>query len=148
MRTYGGGDRGHFLEIACVPDATFKAEITALLAANTKVVGKLVSLTFANNYEVTSPASGAIPDGEIMTYEGDSIQGYVLGVRLFHYVDVNAGHHTPVCIKTLTYSGSVALQKSVVITGTTYIAVVDGSTGGWGAIISIDTTNSTVDVLC
>jgi len=148
MRPIGGGDTGHFLEIPCVPDATFKTEITNLMAAGTKVEGKLVKLTWSGNYEVTSPDNGDIPDGQIITCEKDSYYGYILGVRLFHYVDQNSNHHTPVNIKTLNYSGIIGLHDSVIITGDTYDAVADGSTGGWGAVIAKDTTATTVDVLC
>jgi len=148
MRPIGGGDTGHFLEIPCVPDATFKTEITNLMAAGTKVEGKLVKLTWSGNYEVTSPDNADIPDGQIITCEKDSYYGYILGVRLFHYVDQNSNHHTPVNIKTLNYSGIIGLHDSVIITGDTYDAVADGSTGGWGAVIAKDTTATTVDVLC
>lgn len=147
MRIYGGGDVGNFLDVVCVPDSTFTSEITALIAAGTKVDGKLVTLTFANNYEVTSAADGAIPDGQVIASEGNATSGYVLTVRLFSYIDQNAVRHTPVCIKTLPYSGTVALQDSIIINGSTYMYVDDGTSGGWGAVISIDTTAKTVDVL-
>lgn len=146
LRTLGGGDRGFFLDIACVPDATFEAKLDALIAAGTAPVGKLVQLTWANNYEVTSPADDAIPDGEILSWE-ERNGNYVLGVRLFHYTDQNADSHTPTCIKQLTYSGTIALQDSVIVNGATYVNVDDGTSGGFGAVIAKDTTNSKVDVL-
>ena len=146
-RSLGGGDRGSFLDITCVPDSTFKTEIDALIAASTKVVGKLVSLTFVANYEVTSPADDAIADGEIIAYEKHNTYYYLLTVRLFSYIDQNSVRHTPVCIKTLPYSGTIALQDSVIINGSTYMNVDDGTSGGWGAVISKDATNSKVDVL-
>ena len=31
LRTLGNGDRGYFLDIACVPDSTFKTELDALI---------------------------------------------------------------------------------------------------------------------
>src|SRR4030042_2545906 len=137
----GGGDRGAYLEISCVPDSTFKTEIDALIAAGTQVTGKLVSLTWLNNYEVTSPANDAIPDGKIVHYEQTS-SSYRLTVRLFSYIDQNSVRHTPVCIINVAYSGTLALQDSVIINGTTYINVDDGTTGGWGAVIGLDTPGS------
>ena len=146
----GIGTRGSFVQISCVPDATFEAEIDALITANTKVVGKLVQFTWANNYEVTSPADGAIPDGEIIGYRkttSASGASYKLDVRIFHYMDQNSAHHTPVGVYTLEYDGTIALQDSVIINGTDYRYVDDGTTGGWGAVIAKDSTNSKVDVL-
>jgi len=145
-RVMGGGDRGHLLFVMCVPDATFETELDALIAAGTSPVGKLVQLTWANNYEVTSPAAGAIPDGEIVSWDEDN-SDYKLGVNLFHYPDQNGVSHSPVVIKTLTYDGTTALQDSVMVDGSTYAAVEDGGTGGFGAVIARNTTNSTVDVL-
>lgn len=145
----GGGDRGAYLEITCVPDSTFKSEIDALITAKTDVIGKLVSFTWANNYEVTSPADNAIPDGKIIKYEKTS-SSYRLLVRVFHYVDQNSAHHTPVCIMNLEYASgaTIALQDSVIINGTTYRNVDDGTSGGWGAVIGKDTPASLrVDVI-
>ena len=146
----GGGDRGGFLQIRCVPDATFATEIGALITAGTLVVGKLVTFTFANNYEVTSAAAAAIPDGKVISYRkttaaaGDS---YELTIRVFHYTDQNSADHAPVGIMTLPYDGTTALQDSVIVDGATYRSVEDGGTGGFGAVIGIDTTNTLVDVL-
>lgn len=137
----GGGDRGALLEISCVPDSTFKTEIDALVAAGTQVTGKLVSLTWSNNYEVTSPANDAIPDGKIVHYEKTS-SSYRLTVRLFSYIDQNSARHTPVCIMNLPYSGTLALRDSVIINGSTYVNVDDGTTGGWGAVIALDVPGS------
>lgn len=145
-----GGTKGNCLVISCVPDSTFKAEITALIAAGTDVIGKLVSLTWSNNYEVTSPADDAIPDGEIISYRKTTNAAgvsYSLSVALWSYVDQNSNRHTPVCVRTLPYSGTIALQDSVIINGATYMNVDDGGTGGWGAVISKDTSAATVDVL-
>lgn len=145
--TKGGGDRGGYLEVSCIPDSTFKTEIDALIAAGTQVTGKLCSLTFGANYEVTSPADGAIPDGKIVHYEQTS-SSYRLTVRFFSYIDQNSVRHTPVCIMTIGYSGTLALQDSMIVNGTTYLEVDDGGAGGWGAAISLDTTNSRADFIC
>ena len=144
-RVYGHGDRGQFLEIGCVPDATFITEITALIAAGTEVIGKLVQFTYSNNYEVTSPAGAAIPDGEITAYEKRA-SSYALTVKVFHVTDQNSANWKPTCIKQLTYDGTIALQDSIIVDGTTYIAVEDGGTGGYGCVISKDTSLVTVDV--
>lgn len=147
-RSLNGGDMGNFLDIACVPDSTFKSEIDALITAGTAVVGKLVSLTWLNNYEVTSPADDAIPDGEIIAYEKDATSYYILTVRLWSYIDQNSARHTPVCIKQLYYgTGTIALQDSVIVNGSTYSAVDDGTSGGWGAVIAKDNPSGYVDVI-
>lgn len=148
MRPIGGGDTGYFLDIPCVPDETLKTAITALLAEGAGVEGRLVKLTWAGNYEVTNPAATDIPDGQIITCEKDSYNGYILGVRLFHYKDQNDKHHTPVLIKTLKYNGPVGLHNSVVVSGTTWETISNGTTGGWGAVIAKNANVGTVDVLC
>ena len=148
-RAIGGGDVGNHLDIPCWPDSTLKTEIDALIAAGTTVEGsKLVSLTFAANYQVTSPADDAIPDGRIIKVEKDATNGYLLTVRLWSYIDQNAARHSPTQIITLPYStGTIALQDSVIVNGSTYMNVDDGTSGGFGAVISKDTTNLNVDVL-
>lgn len=147
----GHGNQGTALAITAVPDSTFITEITALIAAGTNVVGKLVTLTFSANYEVTSAADGAIVDGIVTGYEpktGASGNTYLLDVDLIHYEDQNSNGHTPVCIRNLPYNdGTVALQDSVIVYGTTYVYVDDGGTGGWGAVIAKHTDDATVDVL-
>ncbi len=147
MRGIGGGDTGNFLELSCVPDSTFKDEITTLMANNENVEGRLVKLTWVNNYEVTSPASGDVADGEIITCEKDNEFGYLLGVRMFHYTDDVGGHHTPVLVKSLKYSGLVGLKDAVAIAGDDYTYMADGGTGGWGAVVAKHQDTQTVDVL-
>ena len=139
---------GGFPIVTCVPDSTFKTEIDNLRAAGTDVVGKFVQLTFSTDYEVTSPADGAIPDGEICQPYSKTSSSYRLPVLLWHYTDQNGNGHTPVGIKNLRYSGTIALQDSVIINGTTYMYVDDGGTGGWGAVIAKDRpASSYIDVL-
>jgi len=147
MRPIGGGDAGHFLDIACVPDETLKTAITTLLTEGAGVEGRLVKLTWAGNYQVTNPEVTDIPDGQIITCEKDSYNGYILGVRLFHYKDQNDNHHTPVNIKTIKYSGPLNLHNSVVVSSAVWDTVANGSTGGWGAVIAKDTNSGAVDVL-
>ena len=142
----GGGDRGAYLEISCVPDSDFATEIAALIAAGTQVTGKLVALTWGANYQVTSPAEDARFDGKIVHYEKTS-SSYRLTVRMCHYVDQNSAHHTPVCIMKFAYSGTLALQDSVILYDGNYLSVDDGSTGGWGAVIAIDNPSGYADVI-
>ena len=49
-RDIGGGNAGNPVTITCVPDSTFATEITALIAAGTKVVGKYVAGVTSGNY--------------------------------------------------------------------------------------------------
>lgn len=146
----GRGNQGHPLNITAAPDSTFKDEITALIAAGTNVTGKLVTLTFSNNYEVTSAAAAAIFDGKVTNCRpvtGASGVTYSLSVDLIHYTDQNGNSHTPVCIINVPYDGTTALQDSVIVDDVTYMNVEDGGTGGWGAVIGKYTDNTTVDVL-
>jgi len=153
-RTIGGGHFGPDLKITCVPDSTFKSEIDTLIATNpetaaTKLSGaKLVSLTFLNNYEVTSPANDARFDGFVTDYSPIVPSPYYyLTVDLVRYSDQNGNRWTARRILHLPYSGTIALQDSVIINGTTYYLVDDGGTGGDGAVISKDTPTGYVDVL-
>ena len=148
-RSIGGGDTGTHLDIPCWPDSTFKDEIDALIAAGTAVEGsKLVTFTFSNNYEVTSAADGAVPDGKVIKVEKDATNGYLLTVRVFHVTDQNSGHFNPVEIISLPNSdGTIALQDSMIVYGTTYMYVDDGGAGGTGVCVSIDSTNLTADFL-
>ena len=147
-RRLNGGDTGRFTDVTCVPDATLATEITALVALGTVVEGsKLVSNTFSNNCEVTSPADGAIPDGRIMTVEKDATNTYLLTVRMWSYVDTNAARHSSPVLVYLPYDTALALHDSVVIDGSTYMYVKDGTSGGFGAVWDLDTTNEEVGVL-
>lgn len=129
---------GGFPIITCIPDSTFKSEIDSLRSAGTDVIGKLVQFTWSNNYEVTSPADLAIPDGEITDYERTS-SSYRLTVMVFHYTDQNGSSHTPVGVKNLRYESgaTLALQDSIQTEGSTYMYVEDATTGGWGAVIGL-----------
>jgi len=73
----------------------------------------------------------------------------LLTVRLWSYIDQNSARHSPTQVVTLPYTtgAAPALQDSVVINSTTYMAVKDGTSGGFGAVISLNTTNETVDVI-
>ena len=148
VRTLNGGDAGTFLDISCVPDSTFKDEIAALIALETAIEGKLVSLTFSNNYEVTSPADEGTFDGEVLECHEDGTS-YVLTVRLFNFTDQNGNYCPANRIKTFNYASgaTIALQDTVEIDGSTYMCVQDGGAAGFGAVISKNTTELTVDVL-
>jgi len=146
-RSLGNGDQGPQLDIALVPDSTFETEIAALIAAGTQVAGKLVALTFSNNYECTSPAANAIPMGKIIDWIKDPVYGYILTVRMFNYIDQNNNNHTAVKIVEIPYEGTIALQDSIIVYNSDYDSVDDGTSGGWGAVISKNTTSAKVDVL-
>lgn len=148
-RVKGGGFEGPgaSLVIPAIPDATFETEIDALIAASTDVIGKLVTLTFLNNYEVTSAAESAIPDGVVVDYY-KSGTSYCLSVELLNYIDQNTVNHMPRKIMNFPYAGTFALQDSVVVNTTTYLGVKDGGTGGRGACIAKDTpTTGYADIL-
>ncbi len=142
----GGGDQGEKLIVTCIPDSTFKDEITALLANNETPEGRLVAYTGINGYEVTSPADGGEFDGRLVTVEKDGTS-YLLGVELFSYKDQNDAYNGMGVIANLAYSGTIAIGDTVVVSGDDYDAVKDGGEGGRGKVIAKDTANETVDVL-
>ena len=148
-RTVGGGNLGPELLVTLVPDATFKAELDTLRTAGTAIASsKLVSLSWATNNECTSPADDAIFDGMIVFCRPIVATPYYhLTVDLISYIDQNSVRHTPRRILHLPYSGDIALQDSVIITGTTYMNVDDGTSGGWGAVLAKDVPTGYVDVL-
>ena len=140
-RTLGGGYVGPELICTCVPDATFKAELVALEAAKTNIVGKLVTWTFLNNYEVTSAAESAKPDGEIIAFEKrttSSGDDYYLTVRVWGYTDQAGTHHIATKVINVAYSGTFALQDDILVNTTTYLGVKDGGSSGIGACVAID----------
>ena len=139
-RVRGGGDRP-LGEVSWVPDATFEGEIDALVAANTNVIGKLVTITYSNNYEVTSAAAGAVPNGKIIDYRVSGTS-YALTINMFLYVDQNGVYHAPTRIVNLPYDGTTALQDTVKVDGATYVNVEDGGASGTGVIVAKDTPGS------
>ena len=140
-RTLGGGHMGLELLVTCVPDSTFKSEIDALELAKTNVVGKLVTWTFGANYEVTSAAESAVPNGEVVAYEKrqtSSGTSYYLTVRVWSYTDDNSNICRATQVINVAYSGTFALKDPILVNSTTYQAVKDGATGGIGACIALD----------
>lgn len=140
-RTLGGGHVGLDLIVTCVPDSTFKAELVALEAAKTAIVGKLVKWSLAANYEVTSPDDGDVPHGEIVAFEKrttSSGDDYYLTVRVWGYTDDNANICRATQIVNVAYSGTFALKDPIVVNSTTYQAVKDGATGGFGYCVALD----------
>jgi hypothetical protein len=132
---------GNELIVTCVPDATFKAELVALEAAATAIVGKLVTWTFANNYEVTSAAESAVPNGEVVAVEKRQTSSgvdYYLSVRVWSYVDQNGTYHCANQIVNVPYSGTFNLQDTILVNTTTYLGVKDGGTAGIGACVAKD----------
>jgi len=148
-QTVGGGHVGPQLLVTLIPDSTFVTELDALRVAGTKITqSKLIALSWATNNECTSPANNAIFDGLIWNYSRfETSPYYYLTVDLISYIDQNSARHTPRRILHLPYSGTIALQDSVKIVGTTYMNVDDGTSGGWGAVIAKDVPSGYVDVL-
>jgi hypothetical protein len=155
MLKKGHGDQGvsgGFLDITFVPDSTLETEIDALVAAGTKVDGKLVIIQTSGNYTVTSPTTSEIPDGKIISWKktaSAAATSYLLTVRLFHYVTQNSAHYCPSYIINLEYNASstIAIGDTIVCYDSSYRDVTDGGTGGFGFIVSNDTTNDTCDVI-
>ena len=136
----GGGDRGHFLQLKCVPTSTLKGEIDDFIATDTAVEGKFVSLSFGVNYEVDSPAAGAIPDGKILAVKEDAVNStYELSCRIWSFIDDTSNRHPAMCIVQGPYSGSLALQNAVeVANGTTFYQFADGEDNKMGSVIGLD----------
>jgi len=105
-REIGGGDIGVGLIVpSCIPDATFIAEITALIAAGTEVVGKFVYFVTSGNYTVSSPAADGQPWGKIIAYENDADNTYILTCQIWQYADVEGNYHSATCVQHLPDNG-------------------------------------------
>lgn len=142
-----GGRQGQRLYVSMYPTAAFKLLIDALKTAKTDWVGvKLVTLTFLNNYEVENCADDTHPNGRIINAENDTTYGYILLVDLWTFVDQNSAIRPAVRIVDLNKTGGTcALQDTVQVNGSTYMYVEDAGTGGYGAVIAVNTND--VDVL-
>lgn len=141
-RVYGGGDGGNFIVRTFIPDTTFKAEITSLVSSGTHVVGKLVVIATSDGYTVTSPAANAKPDGDIIAYEKDASNTYILTCRIWGYTDSNSVYHNAVAVKNFTYAGTPSLGYQILVSSGTYHDAVATSTTGIGKILEIDTPAS------
>jgi len=149
-RDIGGGNVGGTpVTLTCIPDATFITEITALIAAGTKVVGKLVTLSGGANYEVTSAAPDAQPDGEVIAYERDADNTYILTCDIWHYTNQAAADVPATCVRHLPYgAATIALTNDAQVYSTTYMYVEGGGGSGAGFVIAKDAQASGyVDVL-
>ena len=149
IRGLGGGNYGEPITLTCVPDSTFITEITALIAAGTDVVGKYVAGATSANFTVTSPAADAQPWGEIIAYENDADNTYILTCEFWQYADYEAGYHSATKVRHLAYGdGTIALGQEVRIHGSTYMYVDGVNSGGRGFVFGIDEQESGyVDVL-
>jgi len=139
-RTIGGGQVGEFAHITVVPDSTFITELSALVAAGTQVDdSKLVNFTFSNNWEVTSPADNALPDGKIIEHHRDQDYTWILTIELYGFTDINGTWRPARGYVTLPYptGSSPSLQEQVQVNSTTYYQCDGGSTG-IGAVVSLD----------
>jgi len=147
-RVVGGGDFGNFLTITAIPDSTFKSEITSLISSGTGVVGKLVTIATSGNYTVTSAAANAKPDGDVIAYERDAVNTYVLTCRIWGYTDSNSVYHPAHCIRNFDYAGTPARGYQILVSSSTYHDVIATSTTGIGKILGKDVpTTGYVDVI-
>lgn len=150
-RVKGGGYKGYELIVACVPTTTLKVHLDAWKLAGTDIVGKLVGLDFTANYAADDLADGETVAGEIVGWlpsGGVSDRSYVLSVRLHAYNTQNSTLAPATKIVNYAYSGTFALQDSVVANSSTCISVKDGDSGGIGACIAIDVpTSAYADIL-
>jgi len=141
MLVAGGGDRGHFLELKCVPTSTLKGEIDDFIAAGTTVIGKFVSLSFGANYEVDSPAAGAQVDGKIHAVKEDKVNDtYELTCRIWSFTDDQSNRYPAICIVQGPYSGTLVRRNTAeCYSGSTFYQFSDGDTTARGnAVIAID----------
>jgi len=137
----GSGDRGHFLDIACVPTSTMKTELDAFYAAGTQIEGKFVALSFAVNYEVDSPAAGVQANGDIKAIQEDIVNStYRITCRIWNFADDNGNIYPALNIVNKPYEGTLALQNSCEVYATaTYYTFGDGDTDGFrNAVIGLD----------
>lgn len=135
----GGGDRGKFLDIGCVADATLKTAIDGMIAAGTPVQGLLVKLSGAA-YTVTSVSDGDVAEGKIMSYE-KTASGYRLVVRLWSCINSLSVRFNPSAIVNVPYTGALSIGNAVVASATAK-TVKAGAASGWGYVIGKDTPSS------
>lgn len=138
---YGGGDRGHFLILDCVPSSALKTLLDAFIAAGTAVENKFVTCSFGANYEVDAPATGARIDGKILTCTSDPVNStYRLSCQIWSFADDNGNVYAASRIIHGPYTGTLALQNSVECSsGTTHYLFADGTTDGYhNAVIALD----------
>lgn len=142
-----GGRQGLRLYVAMYPTAAFKLLIDALKLAKTDVSGvKLVTMTWLNNYEVENCANDTHPNGRIINMENDITYGYILLVDLWSFVDQNTSIRPAVRIVDMDKTGgTAALQDTIQVNGSTYMYVEDAGTGGYGAVVGVNSDK--IDVL-
>lgn len=149
LRTLGGGDRGAYLDITVIPDTTLAGELAVLEAAGTEIEGKLVKFTGSNNYEVTSPDDGNVPNGKIVAIEKDSIYTYLITMRVIGYAHGSGatfrGAHQ---IQNFEYD-SISLGDGIQVSGSDYKQVETAATiTDAGLVIAVDVPASgSCDVL-
>lgn len=149
IRTIGGGVVGDYPRIVCYPDSTFATELAALEAAKTQIDGsKCVNFTFAANWQVTSPANDALPDGMIIEHDDDTVNTYILTVELWGYTDIAGTWRSAKGYLHLPYtSGSApSLQEQANLNGSTYFEF-EGGSAGIGAVVAVDEPSGYVSLL-
>lgn len=154
LNTIGGGDRnssqGFFLKV--VPDATLQTELAAFVAAGTHITElKFVQWTFSNNYEVTSPAANAWPDGRIISISSElNINSkYTVVAWMWTFTD-SSGTRRPIsAIVNAEYTGNVSLQDPVEVSSATTFEIFQTSSSAYPcAVVATDVpASSYLDVL-
>ena len=135
--------------VTCVPNSALKTSIDGWISASTDWLNlKLVAFTFLNNWEVALGSNDGIFDGIITEYTKYKMSPYYyLTVELFSVINQNSTRWTPRRVRTLPYSGTIALQDTVIINGATAYLVDDGGTGGYGVVMAVDVPSGYVDVM-
>ena len=138
QRTIGGGEVGYFPLITVVPDSTFKTELTALKSAKSALEDQIYAcFTFSNDWEVTSPADEAIPDGRIVRIEPNVTYTWLITLLLFGFTDVAGTWRASNGYTYFEYTGTApSLQDQLNINGSDY-RYLEGGSAGCGACVAI-----------
>jgi len=140
----GGGPRGHYLLLDCVPTSTLKGEIDAFIAAGTVYAGwtngKFVYLSYGANYEVDSPAAGARVDGKIIAGRYDDLNStYRLSCAIWSFADDNGNVYSAQCISNGPHTGGALGMALECSSTTTFFTWSDADvTGRNNMLIALD----------
>ena len=144
LNTVGGGDRtceqGFALKV--IPDSTLQTELAAFVAAKTDITElKFVQWTFSNNYEVTSPAANAWPDGRIISISSElNINSkYDIVAWMWSFTDSSGTRRPITAIVNAEYTGSLSLQDPVEVSSATTFEIFQTSASAYPcAVIATD----------
>jgi hypothetical protein len=136
-RVKQGGDIGHKLIVHGTPDSTLA---TALAALSDLGDAKNRLVTIADGYVFATAADGTVPNGRILSVEGNSTSGYRLQVHLFCLPSQNGtvDYFTPVGIMNIPYTGTLAYGDTIMSNAAAGSSVDDATTGGWGMVLDLD----------